>query len=114
MLLQGGYQNFSNFLPKCYQDVSIQHMKKLAWLSNGKKSYAEKSKICNSKNLIFFVFRHWLKHEKTFLDRMFNTVLKKIYLGIQQKNYFVLTHIVFTELHGKMCYQLVLLFLYQI
>jgi len=63
-------------------------MKKLAWLSSGKKSNAEKCKIFNSKNLIFFVFRHWLKHEKAFLDRMFNTVLKKIYLGIQQKKIF--------------------------
>jgi len=63
-------------------------MKKLAWLSSGKKNYAEKSKIFNNKNLIFFVFTHWLKHEKAFLDRMFNSALKKIYLAIQQKKLF--------------------------
>jgi len=44
---------------------------------------------------------------------MFNIILKKIYLSIQQKNHFVLAH-VFTELLGKMCYHLFLLFLYQI
>jgi len=75
-------------LPKCYQDDFSQHKKKLAWLSSGKKSYAEKSEIFSCKNLIFFVFRHWLKHEKTFLDRMFNIILKKIYLSIQQKKLF--------------------------
>jgi len=85
----------------------------MAWLSSGKKSYAEKSKIFSCKNLIFFVFKHWLKHEKTFLDRMFNIILKKIYLSIQQKKNFVLA-LVFTELHGKMCYNLFSLFLYQI
>jgi len=44
---------------------------------------------------------------------MFNIILKKIYLSIQQKNYFVLA-LVFTELQWKMCYHLFLLFLYQI
>jgi len=68
-------------------------MEKLAWLSSGKKSYAEKSKIFNSKNLIFFVFTHWLKHEKAFLYLIFNIISKKIDLSIKQKNYFVLAHV---------------------